>query len=255
MNGSIIFWQLIAAYSFALIGGSISVAFRLSHQALCAMISLAAGTLFGVTVFALIPEALQMSHGWMVLIAAATGYGLFLVISKTVHHVCPACAASHFDADASRHFSDIAVALIAALAIHSTSDGIALGVGREFHGSDAGKWSLFAALCIHKLPEGLALGSLLIGAGFNRLTTFGWVVATEATTLAGGAIGYFMLEETSMFWLALLMAHVAGGFIYLAAHAVVGELLRHHKGLVLTSFTMGVAIIAFLNLWLKMLAL
>lgn len=252
---NVIFWQLIAAYGFALIGGSISVAFRLSHQTLCAMISLAAGTLFGVTLFALIPEALQMSHWWMVIIAAATGYGLFLLISKSVHHVCPACAASHFDADASRHFSDIAVALIAALAIHSTSDGIALGAGREIHGSDAGKWSLFAALCIHKLPEGLALGSLLVGAGFSRLKTFTWVAATEGTTLAGGAIGYFLLGQTSMFWLALLMAHVAGGFIYLAAHAVIGELLRHGKTLVITSFIMGVTVIAFLNLWLKMLSL
>jgi len=255
MNGSIILWQIIAAYGFALIGGAGSVAFRLSHQALCALISLAAGTLFGVTVFALIPEALQFSPWWTVIIATATGYLLFFVISKTVHHVCPACAASHFDADAMRHFSDIAVALMAALAIHSTSDGIALGVGREIHGTDAGGWSLFAALCIHKIPEGLALGSLLIGAGFNRLTTFVWVAAIEATTLIGGAIGYFLLEKTSVFWLGLLMAHVAGGFIYLAAHAVVGELLRHGKTLVITSFAIGVTIIAFLNLWLKMLSL
>src|SRR3954468_19903709 len=108
MGPSTIFWQIIAAYAFALIGGTISVAFRLSHQALCALISLAAGTLFGVTLFALVPEALQFSPWWTVLIAAATGYVLFFVISKTVHHVCPACAASHFDADATRHFSDIA---------------------------------------------------------------------------------------------------------------------------------------------------
>ena len=98
---------------------------------------------------------------------------------------------------------------------------------RDIHGIDAGQWSLFAALCVHKLPEGLALGSLLIGAGFHRITTVIWVAATEATTLAGGAIGYFLLGQASFFWLGLLMAHVAGGFIYLAAHAVIGEMLRH----------------------------
>jgi zinc and cadmium transporter len=254
MNGQIILWQIIAAYAFALIGGATSVALRLSHQALCALISLAAGTLFGVTLFVLVPEALEISAWWLVTAAAATGYVLFLVISKYIHHVCPACAASHFDADASRHFSDIAVALVAALAIHSTSDGIALGVGREIHATDAGQWSLFAALIVHKVPEGLALGSLLIGAGFSRASTFAWVAATEATTLGGGAIGYFLLGQTSVFWLALLMAHVAGGFIYLAAHAVLGELLRHGKTLVLTSFTIGIALIGFLNLWLKMIA-
>ena len=254
MNGTVIFWQLIAAYVFAIAGALVSVGLRLSHQSMCALISCAAGTLFGVTVFAVGPEALQLSPWWMALIAAVTGYLLFLLISRYVHHVCPACAASHFDSDASRHFSDIAFALIAALAVHSTSDGIALGVGREIHHTDAGKWSLFAALCIHKIPEGLALGSLLVGAGFGRISTLSWVAATEATTLAGGAIGYYLLGNTSLFWLGLLMAHVGGGFIYLAAHAVLGELMRHGKALVLTSFLIGATLIALLNLWLKMLS-
>jgi zinc transporter ZupT len=254
MNEPVILWQVVAAYIFALTGGAISVAIKLSHQVLCALISLAAGTLLGVTVFTLLPEARQIGAPWWgIAVAAASGYFLFLLVSKYVHHVCPACAASHFDADATRHFSEIAIAMVAALAIHSTSDGIALGVGREIHGGQMGAWSLFVALCIHKIPEGLALGSLLIGAGFGRMATFGWVAATEATTLVGGVIGYYWLGESSMFWIALLMAHVGGGFIYLAAHALLGELMRHGKQLVLTSFLIGVTIIAFLNLWLKML--
>src|SRR3982750_4410285 len=144
MDGIGILWQVVAAYVLALTGGAMSVAFRLLHQVLCALISLAAGTLFGVTIFTLAPEALSIATWWMVLLAGASGYVLFLLISKYVHHVCPACAASHFDADATQHFSDIAVALIVALAIHSTSDGIALGIGREIHSLEAGRWSLFA---------------------------------------------------------------------------------------------------------------
>jgi len=49
------------------------------------------------------------------------------------------------------------------------------------------------------------------------------------------------------------MAHVGGGFIYLAAHAVLGEMLKHGKKLVLTSFSLGVVFIAILNLGLRML--
>src|SRR5947208_6580776 len=155
-------WQVVAAYVFALAGGSISATLRLEHKPLCALISFAAGTLLGVTLFAILPESLSNNIWLAGALAAASGYALFFFISKYVHHVCPACAASHFDADTTRHFSDIATALVVALAVHSTSDGIALGVGREIHASAAGKWTLFAALCIHKLPEGLALGSLLI---------------------------------------------------------------------------------------------
>src|ERR671934_1174783 len=190
-------WQVIAAYAFALVGGGISTTLPLAHKPLCALISFAAGTLLGVTLFAILPESLEACPLWAVILALATGYALFFFISKHVHHVCPACAASHFDADATRHFSEIATALIVALAIHSTTDGVALGIQRETPSMDATKWSLFSALCIHKVPEGLALGSLLIGAGLQRPTALGWVAAVEATTLFGGAIGFFFLASTS----------------------------------------------------------
>ena len=255
MQSHVILWQIVAAYAFAVCGGAISAALRLSHHALCALISLAAGTLLGVTLFAILPESIEISTWWAAGLAAMSGYLLFFLISKYVHHVCPACAASHFDADASKHFSDIAIALIVALAIHSTSDGVALGIGQKTYASEAAKWSLFVALCVHKLPEGLALGSLLIGAGFGRARTLGWVVATEATTLLGGAIGFFVLTPASTFWLDLVMAHIGGGFFYLAAHAVLGEMMKHGKGLVLTSFCAGVALIGILNICLRTFAM
>src|SRR5437867_3744831 len=246
-------WQVVAAYIFALAGGSISTSLRLEHKPLCALISLAAGTLLGATLFAIAPESLDTTNWWAAILAAATGYALFFLISKYVHHVCPACAASHFDADATRHFSEIATALMIALAIHSTTDGLALGIQGETPAMDATKWSLFSALCIHKVPEGLALGSLLIGAGWRRGGALGWVAAVEATTLLGGVIGFFFLAKVSIFWLGLIMAHVGGGFLYLAAHAVLGEMLKHGKKLVLTSFSIGVGLIAIINLGLRML--
>ena len=242
-------WQVVAAYGFALVGGLLSTSLQFEHKQLCALISFAAGTLFGVTLFAIFPESLAGAGSWRVLLAVAIGYALFFFVSKHVHHVCPACAASHFDADATRHFSEIATGLIIALALHSTTDGLVLGIQQQTIA--ATKWSLFSALCVHKLPEGLALGSLLIGAGLHRSSALAVVAAVEATTLLGGAIGYFFLTNISSFWLELIMAFVGGGFIYLAAHAVLGEMLKHGKQLVLTSFAAGVALIAILNIGLR----
>jgi len=50
----------------------------------------------GVTVFAILPESLAALR-WWVSWWRGSGYALFAVISKYVYHVCPACAASHFD--------------------------------------------------------------------------------------------------------------------------------------------------------------
>jgi zinc transporter ZupT len=49
------------------------------------------------------------------------------------------------------------------------------------------------------------------------------------------------------------MAHVGGGFVYLAVHAVLGEMLKHGKKLVLTSFALGILLIAVLNIGLRMI--
>jgi hypothetical protein len=70
-------WQVIAAYIFAVAGGSIRASLRLEHKPLCALISFLAGTLFGVTIFAILPESFGASPWWAVLPALITGYALF----------------------------------------------------------------------------------------------------------------------------------------------------------------------------------
>ena len=101
---------------------------------------------------------------------------------------------------------------------------------------------------MHKVPEGLALGALLLGAGFSRAKTLICVAAVESTTLLGGVVGMVFPPEMSAFWLDAIVAHVGGGFLFLAIHAVLGEILRHHKALVLTSFAIGFGAIATLTL-------
>ena len=237
------------AFALAVGGGALSALLGLSHHRLCALISFAAGTLLGVTLFAVLPEGWHAATWWQVALALASGYLVFFLISKYVHHVCPACAASHFDEDTTHRFSEIATALIIALAIHSTSDGLALAAGHEAR--EALDWSILVAVCVHKIPEGLALGALLLGAGFRRAASVGWVALAESTTLLGGALGVFLLRDISPLWTALVLAHVGGGFLYLAAHAVLGEMLKHGKGLVLACFGGGLILIGTISLALR----
>jgi zinc transporter ZupT len=255
-----ILWRVLPAFLLAVGGGTLSALVGLSHQRLCALISLAAGTLFGVTVFSILPEGWAAMNWWELTLAFGSGYAVFWFISRFVYHVCPACAASHFDEATTHRFSEIASALVIALAIHSTMDGIALAAGCEAGGhaltpaqSEPLDWSLFLAVCVHKVPEGLALGALLIGAGRRPSNAVAWVAAVEATTLLGGVLGVLFLRDISMFWLAAVLAHAGGGFLFLAAHAILGELVKHGKALVLVSFGVGVAVIGILNLVVRVL--
>ncbi len=244
--------RVLAAFLLAVAGGALGGLLGRTHRQLCALISLGAGTLLGVTLFGIVPECLEALRWWQVLLAAGTGYGLFALISRYVFHVCPACAASHFDEATTHRFGEIAAAMMIALAIHCVVDGLALAAGHEesvesAHGASL-DLSIVLAICVHKVPEGLALGALLIAAGFPRTRMLGRVASVECTTVLGGLAGGFVFREISGPWLAAVLAHAGGGFLFLATHAVLGEILKHHKVLVLGNFLAGVAVIGVLIL-------
>ena len=240
--------RVVLAFLLAVAGGAVSVAVGVSHQRLCALISLAAGTLLGVTLFTILPETAHAMTWWQLLLSLASGYAVFFLVSRYVYHVCPACAASHFDETTTHRFSEIASALIIALGLHSTLDGLALAAGHEVHGK--ADMSMLLAVCVHKVPEGLALGALLLGAGFKRGPTVVWVAAVESTTVLGGVAGLLWLRPG--IWLDVVLAHAGGGFVFLAAHAVLGEMVKHGKTMVLTNFAVGVLLIGILNLAVRM---
>ena len=248
MNDESSIGYVVLAFALAVGGGTLGAVLGTSHKRLCALISLGAGTLLGVTLFAILPETVEVLRWWQLLLALASGYAVFSLISKYIFHVCPACAASHFDEATTHRFSEIASAMMLALAIHCTVDGLAIPAGNQASGAatTAGRavvFSIILAICVHKIPEGLALGALLRGAGLNTSGIILRVLAVEATTLLGGAVGLIFFPRASHFWIAAALAHAGGGFIFLATHAIIGEILKHHKTLVLTCFGTGVSLI------------
>jgi zinc and cadmium transporter len=257
MNATIpILIRVCAAFVIALAGGALSAMLARTHKQLCALISLGGGTLLGVAACGIAPECLEALHWWQFLLAAGSGYLLFALISKYIFHVCPACAASHFDEALTHRFSQIALAMMLALAIHCTVDGLALAAGHEeaAPGGKALDMSITFAICVHKLPEGLALGALLLGAAYRRASMLWLVALVESTTLLGGILGWFVLHNVSEFWLALTLANAGGGFFYLALHAMLGEIVKHHKTLVLANFAAGFCSIAALILFFHLKA-
>ncbi len=244
------------AFGLAVVGGILGASLARSHRRLCALISLGAGTLLGVTLFGILPESFESLRWWELLLALASGYFVFALITKYVYHVCPACAASHFDEATAHRFSEIASAMMVALAIHCTVDGLALAAGNEAQQDQtetgrAAAFTIVAAVCVHKVPEGLALGALLLGAGMSRWGVISRVMAVESTTLLGGVVGLVFLKHVSAFWIGAALAHAGGGFLFLAVHAVLGEVLKHHKTLVLANFATGFGAIGVLTLCLR----
>jgi zinc and cadmium transporter len=239
--------RILVAFAIALAGGELSAMLARTHRQLCAFISLGAGTLLSVAVCGIFPECLESLRWWQFALGVASGYLFFAIISRYIFHVCPACAAGHFDEAARHRLAEFALAMMVALAIHCAVDGLALAVGHEE--SEAVDLSVTFAICVHKFPEGLALGALLLGGGFRRGQMLWLVAAVESTTILGGLVGWLVLQNVSATWLALALANAGGGFFYLAIHAMLGEVFKHHKRLVLGNFAAGFGVIAALILY------
>jgi ZIP family zinc transporter/zinc and cadmium transporter len=258
MSRNITIVYILLAFGLAVGGGSLGASLARSHRRLCVLISIGAGTLLGVTAFDIVPETFEALNWWGLLLAFGSGYGVFALITRYVFHVCPACAASHFDEATTHRFSEIATGMMIALALHCTADGIAIAAGHEAElaqvpGGRALAFSLVIAVCVHKIPEGLALGSLLLGAGFRPRATLLRVAGVEATTLLGGLAGLLFLGRIPQIWLAAIVAHAGGGFLFLALHAVFGEIFRNHKPLVLISFASGFSLIGAVTWFLRLM--
>ena len=239
--------QNLSAWASAGIGALFAVSVGVSHRQLCALISFAAGALLATTVFHIVPEASAEIPLIAVLSALASGYLLFYFVSRYFFHVCPACAASHFEERAVSSFQSIAVVLLVAFGIHCAMDGIAIALGREM--TTRVDRSIFFTVTVHKLPEGLALCALLRKAGFHRLKALWTTLVLELMTPAGWLAGFFLLSGFPMgAWFYLALVHVGGGFVYLALHAVLNETREHRPSYVVLFFLVGVAAVALADL-------
>src|SRR5438270_12317510 len=89
--------ETLIAFALALAGGLIGTMMARSHRRLCALISLGAGTLLGVTFFDILPETFGPLNWGMLIVALVSGYVLFVIVTTYVCHVCPACPATHCD--------------------------------------------------------------------------------------------------------------------------------------------------------------
>lgn len=236
------FIALLSAGLGALLATTVGV----SHRRLCALISFAAGTLTAAAFFHILPETVPFLSWPLALLAFASGYFLFFLVSRFIFHVCPACAASHFDEQTSARLDRLAFLLVTAFGVHCAMDGLAIALGGEL--AQKVDRSIFLAVTVHKFPEGLALSALLMKSGFKKFRALFLTVALEALTFFGWFAGLYLLEGYRLgAWFYFLLGHVGGGFFYLALHAVWGESREHAPRYVLFFFLAGIAIVGLLT--------
>lgn len=218
---TVLLW--IVAASFA--GGALSVlcaaVFALNGHAqryLGAMVSYAIGALLGAVFLDILPEAIQLTPNVPALFGTVLfGILLFFVLEKLVlwrhchHEHCEAHELSNTEHNHDHGRSGMMIMLGDTL--HNFVDGVIIAAAflTDMH------LGMVTALAIiaHEIPQEVGDFAILLHSGYGKAKAFQLNLISSFASVAGGVLGYFILQ-TMQSWVPSLLALAAASMIYVA---------------------------------------
>jgi len=210
------------------------------------MLSFSAGTLVGLALIELIPEALTVSHfdprARLLVVLAAFLLTMLLdklhVLHPHPHGMEAGCP------DVEHSHPPLAMHGAVGLLIHSVVDGLALAAAlRQSAGAAV---AVGVALSAHKFADGLSTVALVLGHHHRRRQAAGMLLGNASVFLLGVAAGLlFAFGEGQLATLLLVMA---GFFLYLGATDLIPALTTpvcRTRDVVATA--LGMAVIALVS--------
>lgn len=230
---NILFVALAASFA-TFIGGSFALRFR---DKLHLILGFSAGTVAGVALFDLLPEAfaLGVAHHateTVTLFVALGFFGYFILDRLILLHTH-----EEEEAHAPRGFFGALT-----LAAHSFFDGIAIGVG--FQAAPLVGFVVAAAVLTHDFSDGINTVNLVLRNGDGWKRAFYWLLVDAAAPLLGVASTLFFRIPTAA--IGLVLAVFAGSFLYLSASDLIPESHHRHPRALTTGMTLLGALLIYL---------
>lgn len=212
----------ILAFVLMMLGGSFALHFR---DRLHLILGFSAGALIGVAFFDLLPEAIELTEGFlsitMVLSLSALGFVAYLILDRLVlfHSHCDEAIEQCRNL---RHQARGPVTVLI-LAVHSFIDGLAVGLVLRV--SVAAGLVMAAAVLAHNFSDGVNIIGLLLKNGQDRRQALKWLgLVSLAPALGIFSTSFFSLPEK---YLGLVLAIFGGFFLYIGASELLPE--SHHR--------------------------
>ena len=232
----LIAWIII----FCLLGGLLSVLAAalflvlresLRNHLLPHLVSFATGALLGAAFLGLLPHALasvDSSDTHVIPMAVLLGLLGFFLLEKLV--LWRHCHADHCEVHApdqqSREHSTGTMILIGD-GLHNFLDGILIAAAflTDIH------LGIVTSLAVaaHEIPQEVGDFAVLLHGGFSRGRAFTYNVLTSLTTVVGGVLAYFSLQQMQVA-LPYVLAIAASSFIYIAVADLIPTLHQRVDG-------------------------
>ena len=214
--------------------------------------ALAGGAILGAAFLDLLPEAIERAGASACDWALASFFVLYVLETHVVRHEHHQghshgheeereAAARHAMIPGEAHAAHvhepraggaaIPLAWIAGLAfaLHSTFDGLALGVG--YSSAVALGPAATLGVLAHKIPEGMALAALLLAGRLSTGRALAIATAIALLTPASAITAWALLDASTVSALAFgrLLGLVAGSFVYIATADLLPEVAAHPR--------------------------
>ncbi len=221
---------IIAVAIFA--GGILPILKHWHRDRLPLILSLGAGIMLGSAFFHLMPDAFEIlgkDIGWYIL----AGFLFLYFVEKFITvHICEI-----FDCEVHH----LGIAAFIGIAIHSLTNGIALGSGLMVPGLG---FVVFLAISAHKTPEAFSLTSVLLHSELKKSKII--LVHTLTLTMIplGALLAYFLIGPNHTPMIGKTLAFSAGTFIHISLSDLMPEVHKHsnYKLASFLAFVLGLII-------------
>lgn len=207
------------------IGGILGVFLKTqSKKFLGFILSLASGLMTAIVCFELIPEALEISGIYNILLGIILGIICMIACDLLVEKKFKN---NNTILKSKNSLLKTGIIVSIGLAIHNFPEGLAIGSG--FEASLKLGYSLAIAIALHDIPEGISMAVPMKNGGIKTSKVIFYVVLSGITTGIGAFFGA-IIGTISQSIIAICLAFAAGAMLYIVSGELIPESNKLYKG-------------------------